>query len=321
MRHRVLITSMGSTAAQNLAGFLREKAPDRFWVLGTDLRAEHGGLGLCDADGVVPAGKEPNYVDALLELAQTHRVQAVIPVMEDELFSVSVRAAQLEQGGVRALVSSLQAIQACLSKRQLAKQMAAAGLLSPRIYPSVDDASLPAFTKPDRSTGSRGAAKLESHEQLTAAFAQGQGTVVTEYCEGRELSIDAFADENSRVLHAIARTRDEVRGGLVVRSTVVSLDDNIRFAASTLAQTLGLHGFFNLQCIEDAKRGRMFTDLNPRLGGGMALSFQAGLAADRYLDAWLNGIQLELGGQTSVGMRLHRRWHNVVLAASPEVST
>jgi carbamoyl-phosphate synthase large subunit len=312
---------MGSTAAQNLAGFLRERAADRFWVLGTDLRAQHGGLGLCDADGVVPSGKEPNYVDALLELAQTHRVHAVIPVMEDELLSVSTRAAQFERAGVRPLVSSLHGIQTCLSKRQLAKCVTEAGLPSPRIYLDANDASLPAFAKPDRSTGSRGATKLDSREQLIAAFTQGPGTVVTEFCDGRELSIDAFADENSRVLHAIARTRDEVRGGLVVRSTIVSLDDRMRSAANTLAQVLGLHGFFNLQCIEDATHGPRFTDLNPRLGGGMVLSFHAGLAADRYLDGWLKGIQLEVDGQTDVGMQLHRRWHNVILTAGSKVKT
>ena len=143
--------------------------------------------------------------------------------------------------------------------------------------------------------------------------------MVCPWIDGTPYSIDGFAYPAGRLVHAIRRRRDEVRGGLVVRSEVVPLSP-YRERVELLCRSLSLQGFFNVQLIEDERGQAWFHDLNPRLGGGMALSFAAGLDAPRYLEAVDRGEAPSIGGREAVGMRLSRRWHNTILPPGPAAS-
>ena len=305
---RVLVTSMGSTAAQGLARTLA----GRHHVVGGDAQARHGGLGLCAEDVVLPRGDDPGWAAAVAAHVTRSHLDLVIPVMEPELVAASTAVDALRAAGARTLVSPPEALARCLSKRRLAEVLAQAGVPQPARLAPASASAFPVFIRPDRSTGSRGAYRIAGRPALDAALRDAAILVVTEVCAGRELSIDAFALPAGRLVHAIARTRDEVRGGLAVRSTVIAAAPWLALVAHATA-ALGLLGFFNLQLIDTADGPRVH-DVNPRLGGAMALSFAAGLDAEAYLGAFLSGAHLPAGGVERVGLQLYRRWENVILA-------
>ena len=97
----------------------------------------------------------------------------------------------------------------------------------------------------------------------------------------------------------------------MVRSTVVA-GDATRPLAARIAAALGLVGFFNLQFFASPS-GPVVFDLNPRLGGGMALSFAAGLDPLRCLELVAGGEAAEAPWEERIGLVLLRRWHNLFL--------
>ena len=150
-------------------------------------------------------------------------------------------------------------------------------------------------------------------EHLSRALEQEPDLVLTEVIEAPEFSVDGYASAPGRLVHAIARSRDLVRHGIVVRSTVVALEPAIAAYVERVCAGVGLDGFFNLQFFVDKDRGPLFFDLNPRLGGGMALSFAAGLDPEEYLLARVEEREPQARKVERVGLKLMRRFHNILV--------
>ena len=302
-----LITAMGSTASQNLAGALRADTRQRWGLVGGDARRWHGGLGLCDVDVVLPRGDAPGYAEAVAEQAAAVGAQVVVPVFGPELTAM----VDMEIPGATVVMSPAEAVAVCLSKRRLCGALYAAGIAHP---PLLDPGAIdrwPVFCRPDGGTGSRGATLVQDAAGLKRLLVDDPDRVVTSAVRGVEHSVDGFAWPTGRLVHAIARVREEMKGGLAVRSTVVPLDP-LREVVHRVVNTIGLRGFFNLQLFTGDFEPAVF-DVNPRLGGAMALSFAAGLDAPAYLAAIIEGAPVPQGGHQRVGLRLLRRWHNVLV--------
>lgn len=306
---RVLVSSLGSTAAQGLASALLE-SPD-MWVAGADMREDHAGEDLCDYQVVWPAGDDPDFAEVVAAALEELRIDLYVPVMEPELRACAEHRAQLESGGARVLVSTPHAVQVCASKSQLALAMREAGLAVPAAV--VSGERFPVFVRPDRGTGSRNcgvahdAAELERLRRIIDA-----PIVTTEVVEGPEFSVDGFADADHELRGLVCRTRDEVRGGLAVRSTVTELPAGLEGPVTSLARSLGLVGFFNLQFREREGQALCF-DLNPRPGGAMALSFAAGLDPAAHLLAFAGQANWPDTRPARVGTSLRRRWQNIIV--------
>ena len=120
---RILIASMGSTAAQNLVWALRRPDPRKWFVIGADAQKYHGGFGLGDVDVQLPAGNDPRYVKELLRTTNRNSVDLIVPVMEPELESVSANFDLLHESGSTVIVSPHEAIEICASKQKLAERL------------------------------------------------------------------------------------------------------------------------------------------------------------------------------------------------------
>jgi carbamoylphosphate synthase large subunit len=303
---------MGSTAAQNLVHALRADSSRVWRIIGGDLQARHGGLGLADVDVELPDGTDASrYLECVKSCAKENGPQLFVPVMEPELRAASLHRAALEQQGLRVLLSDPACIEICASKRKLAEAFRDAGLDTPA--PRTANGPYPVFARPDCGSGSRGATVITNRD----AFEQLGRTdlAMTEVIEGSELSVDGFARSGGQIEQLIARTRDEVRLGLAVRSRVVAVPDELLPGLEKLCARLGVDGFFNVQFRIVAGRGPVFFDFNPRLGGAMNLSFAAGLQAAKLLLAWLGEAAWPGPAAPRIGMELYRRWHSVIIDA------
>ena len=312
---RILVTSAGSTAAQNLLLAIRERDLERRWfTVSADADAVHGGLGLADLELVVPRGDRPGYVEEIARLARRHGLRMVVPVFAPELLALSEGGEGSLPKGCTLLVSPRAAIETCLSKRRLAGALHAAGVAAPGIVETPAERELPLFVRPDSGTGSVAARRIDRPSELAAELARDPGLVATRVLAGEEFSVDGFAWPAGKLVHAVCRRRDRVRNGLVVRSTVVP-GAEARILATRVASALPLAGFFNLQFFATPK-GPVVFDVNPRLGGGMILSFAAGLDPLRCLTIAAGGPPGIEPWSEQVGLELVRRWHNLFLGGS-----
>ena len=75
----ILLSASGSPGSARLIRALHENGEREVRIVGTDMNRHAIGAHLCDAFHVVPAGSDPSYPDAILELVERERVDVVLP--------------------------------------------------------------------------------------------------------------------------------------------------------------------------------------------------------------------------------------------------
>jgi carbamoylphosphate synthase large subunit len=311
---RVLVTSAGSTAGQNLLRFLRD-ADGEFFVIAGDCESEHAARDLAAKNVLLPRGDDHGYAQALAKAVERTRADVVIPIMEPELAALAeATSSRSYQLGCPLMMSPPETIRTTLSKRASYRVLSDVGIGVPEQIDAAAASSFPVFVKPNAGTGSRGAQACRDRAELDVCLARTNDPVVEAVIEGEEYTLDGFADHSSKLLHFIARERTEVRSGLSTRTHIV---DGARFSdeITRITEGLGLVGFFNVQCIE-SNGVRTYIDVNARLGGAMVLSFVGGLAADRLIRGFVSGDYSDFSPTTRVGLKLIRRWENLISEGS-----
>src|SRR5579872_4683960 len=81
----ILLTAAGAPGAAALIRGLRQNGEREVRIVGVDMSERAIGRQLCDAFHVVPAGADPSYPDALLELVERERVDVVLPQSSHDL--------------------------------------------------------------------------------------------------------------------------------------------------------------------------------------------------------------------------------------------
>src|SRR5262249_38521378 len=75
----ILVPASGAPGTAALLRALRENGERPVRLVGTDMSERAIGRHLCDAFHVVPAGSDPGFADAMLEICKAERVDAVLP--------------------------------------------------------------------------------------------------------------------------------------------------------------------------------------------------------------------------------------------------
>jgi len=140
--------------------------------------------------------------------------------------------------------------------------------------PVDDDDPLPCFAKPDRGGGGRGAARVDTPDEL--ALARSRGLVVREYLPGAEFTVDCCGGPDGALLVASPRERVVVQRGIAVGTRSVDRPD-LHAAVEKIARTLMIGGPWFAQFKEDRDGVARLLEVNARVGGSMTLTRLAGV--------------------------------------------
>jgi carbamoyl-phosphate synthase large subunit len=260
-------------------------------VIAVDASPNAAALYIADEHYLVPRSDDESFIPTLATLCRERNSRLVIPTRDEELPLFAKHRETFDRMGVRVMVPSLSTVEICQDKLRFAKFCAEKSLGTPRTYEDLEEAVFPLFVKPRRGKGSRGTFLVHTRRELEGALAYlGAGALAQEYIDAPEYTIDLFADFSGNVLSVVPRQRILVVGGesfvsKTVRNPLLS-DEAIR-----LAHELGLVGHSTIQgfLIDGAVK---FIEVNPRYGGGAALSFAAGAPTPLYLVKLLKGERL-----------------------------
>jgi len=146
------------------------------------------------------------------------------------------------------------------------------GIPVPDIY-KIDNARFPCIIKPRFGRGGTGVFKAENRHDLEFYIQDVEQPVIQEFIEGVEYTIDIFADLEGNSLSIIPRVRLQVESGISVKAKTV-YDEEIISHCDKIARKLKLTGPSCVQCMKNDRK-LAFTEINPRFGGGSALSIKA----------------------------------------------
>jgi carbamoyl-phosphate synthase large subunit len=284
----VLVTASGAPGAAALIRGLRENGERPARIVGVDMAERSIGRHICDAFHLVPAGSDPGYADAILDVVERERVDVVLP---ESSFDLPGLAAARDRFPVPVLVSSPETVRRSNDKAESYELLQRIGV------PTVDfrrvagarevDAAArelgyperPVCFKPVFSSGSRGFRILDptvdrAHqllherpgsvsmrlEEALELLPEEGGTelLVMELATGGERTIDGIAD-GSRVVLGHPKTREAMRAGLAMYFVTLA-DDELMEISDRIVRELEIEWFFNIQLVGDR-----VIEVNPRI--------------------------------------------------------
>jgi carbamoyl-phosphate synthase large subunit len=285
----VLLTASGAPGTAALASALRDNGERELRLVGTDMSDLSIGRHLCDSFHVTPAGTDPAFADALAEICERERVDAVIPQSSYELLALAEARGRFRE--TKVLVSPPDAVRRSNDKAESYALLDSIGVRGPawrRVrgaeaiaeaarelgYPTEDVAF-----KPLVSSGSRGFRVLSSSaDRRTQLFENRPGVaaalrledlvellgddetevLVMELAAGLERTIDGIASAG-RIVLGHPKTREEMRAGLAMYFQTLDAPELMDIAAKIAAE-LELDHFFNIQLVGD-----VVIEINPRI--------------------------------------------------------
>src|SRR5436853_2384922 len=246
------------------------------------------GRHLCDAFHLVPAGSDPAFPDAMLAVAESEGVDAILP---QSSFDLEGLAAHVDRFPIPVLVSSPDAIERSNDKAETYAFLHRIGVTAPefrRVNGAREVAAAaaalgyperPVCFKPVFSSGSRGFRVLDprvdrAHQLLNERPGSvamrleeavellpdegGPDLLVMELATGGERTIDGIADGRQIVL-GHPKTRESMRAGLAMYFVTLE-DPQLMELSNRIVAELGIEHFFNIQLV-----GEHVIEINPRI--------------------------------------------------------
>jgi carbamoyl-phosphate synthase large subunit len=283
----ILVTAAGAPGAARLIRALRENGEREVRLVGVDMNDGAIGRHLRDGFHVVPAGSDPEYPDALLEIVEREGVDVVLPESSHDLPHLSARRGEFP---VPVLVSGPETVRRANDKAEFYALMHEIGVPAPAFRrvsgaAGVDAAARelgypdrPVCFKPVHSSGSRGFRILDptvdrAHqllEERPGALAmrleeavevlpnEGVDLLVMELATGDERTVDGIAD-GRRVVLGHPKTRQGLRAGLAMSFVTIDAPE-LDEMADRIVAALEIEWFFNVQLVGD-----YVIEVNPRI--------------------------------------------------------
>lgn len=266
----IIRTAVGSVGS---VGFIKELKNNGVRVIGTDCDSSSVGFYFCDKSYVVPNGQDINFVKEIIKIAKKEKADAIISAPEEELIPLSKRKQEIEKNGVLLLTPDYDSVKICADKKETAQFLKRIGLRSPKIFKGTNSVVFPCIIKPSFGRGGRDVFKVLNNTELEFYSKKVKDSIIQQFLEGQEYSIDVFSDLDGKPLSIVPRLRIKTESGISINSKTV-FDKEIIDSCEKISKSLKIIGPACIQCIKN-KNGIYFLEVNLRFGGGSILSIKA----------------------------------------------
>lgn len=242
----------------------------------------------------VPKYQDEKYISALLDICKKEKVDMFISLFENEFFILDENRDKFRKIGTFLMLSDKRVLSICNDKWGTYQFLIDNNISTPKSYLNTKNCSnkLPLFIKPRQGMGSKYSYKVNNIKELDFYFELIDNPIIQEYVEGTEFTIDCICDLEGNVISAIPRKRIEVRAGEVSKSRTVKDFDIIK-AVINLCKKLKAIGPITIQCMKQNDGSIRFIEINPRFGGGVPLSFEAGVDYGQILKDIVRGNEVK----------------------------
>jgi carbamoyl-phosphate synthase large subunit len=268
----VIVTGAGGPAGvavvRALAGRVR--------VIAADCDPTAAGQGLADDFVVIPRADDPDLVPTLVKIAQRTGATALLSTVAEELGALHYGVDLLHEAGLATWLPPVVGVRICLDKWRFALLCERNGISVPATGLATNtDVPGPWIVKPRFGRGSRDVHTADTEDELDWALARVPEPIVQTRLTGREFTVDALTDGDSRLVGAVPRWRLETKAGISTKGRTFACPQVARETGRLLA-ALGHQGPANVQGFMTDDGSIAFVEVNPRFSGGLPLSLAAG---------------------------------------------
>src|SRR5471030_2100235 len=283
----LLITSIGKRV--QLIKHLNES----FSVIGVDAGELNPAKAFVHKFYKIPKASEKGYIECLLDICKKENIKVLIPLYEGEFEILHNQREQFKNIGTVLLLSSSEILNVCKDKQETYKYFLNSGINIPKVYCEeeiqdiityVDIDKLPLIIKPKDGMGSDNVYKINNISELKFFKKYVKNSIAQEFIDGDEYTVDTLVNLKGNPIYIVPRKRIEVRSGEVVKSSTEKdqkiIDETLKVIEhlNKLRDKMGLAllGPLTIQFFKKRNGDVYLLEINPRFGGGVPLSFEAG---------------------------------------------
>lgn len=255
---------------------------------------------------------DPEYVPFLLRYCEQHQIDAIIPLFDIGLPTLSKNRNKFYEIGVNVVVSDEAFIEVCNDKWETGEFLDRHGFKTPKMFYTQDttkiaiqnkEINFPLFIKPRWGMGSIGVhrandiveldfyfnlCKKEVHNSYLKYESQDdpeRSVVIQEQLPGEEFGLDVINDLKGNHVTVFVKKKLAMRAGETDAAITVD-DGTLQQIGKKLGETTGHRGVLDIDVFYDGSNAYIL-DMNARFGGGYPFSHIAGADIPQAIIHWL----------------------------------
>lgn len=267
-------------------------------VIATDNWSVAPAIFLADNYYLVPKISDPNYIDAVLQICKQESIKAVFTFIDPEIEVLAANKDRFTENGILLMCPSKQSAHLCFDKYEMYKYLTMNGVETVQTYADYEsfyasyqngEIKFPVFIKPRTGSGSVGAHKIETLEELQAYIHENAyDYIIQEFMDGGDCDADVYVDYYSKeVVSIFSKRKIETRIGGA--SKTISFKDPRLF--DFIKRIIPLFDFSGALDMDFFYRdGKYYlSEINPRFGGAYLHAYGAGVDFVKLIVNNMNG--------------------------------
>lgn len=255
-------------------------------------------LYLADKQYLVPKIDDPTYIDRIIGICKKENIRAITTFIDPEIELLSKNRSKFTDIGVEVLAPYERTAHLCFDKYKMFCFLQEKGIPTVKTWDTLKDftqdmnrgiASLPVFVKPRTGSGSVGARRVYSYEELRIATEADPSLIIQELMDCEDLDADVYIDTiTHEAVAAFSKRKIETRIGGA--SKTVSFKDSALFdLICKVVSVLDFNGPVDMDFF--CRDGVYYlSEINPRFGGAYLHAYGAGVDFIKLIENNVNGI-------------------------------
>lgn len=222
------------------------------------------------------------YNDLAAVIAK-HNIHIVLPFVDK---AIEIAANLKSLTNVFIPISSVEMCKTMFDKVQASKWFEEIGIPQPTKYLTKDDIRYPAILKPRNGSASKGIIIAEKREDVETI--EWEDYLVQEFIPNAlEYTVDCYVSQKGKPASIVPRVRLETAGGEVTK-TITKKNEQLISIANKILCSGEFRGPITIQFITEQNEQHYYVmEINPRFGGGVIASIEAGsMALEMLLDEY-----------------------------------
>ena len=295
----VLILAAGTR--NKIVSYFKSALNKEGTVVAADASALAPAIYEADRRYIVPIITNPGYVDRILEICESEKINGLLSLIDPELSILAENEERFRKAGVSVIGSSYELCELSLDKYRmycwLKEHHYNCALSWPDTTSFYQDlergaAAFPVFVKPVKGSASLNIFQAADREVVEYLMAHQEGLMIQECMKGTEIGADVYIDMISGdVVSIFTKKKIKMRAGETDKA--VSFKDGKLFELIVKFVTeAGFRGPVDIDLFE--KEGIYYiSEVNPRFGGGYPHAYESGCD-------FMSMILANLGGKVNV---------------------
>ena len=255
---------------------------EQYHLIGTTIYDDSVAPAFCDTFELAPRTTDPHYIEWLCDIIGKHKVDMIIPGINDDMIAWNQHRAKLEETGTKVVLNNPELIDLCADKWAFYEKLRKSGstyLIESRLEGSFEELKaaygLPFLLKPRQGFASKGIVRVDSEAEFNA-HKDGLGEILMAQPivgdNENEFTVSAFFDANSKLCCLMGLRRKLSKEGFTEKAEV-AMPPKAEAAIRDMANILHPVGPTNFQfrVHNDALK---LLEINPRISS--ATSIRAG---------------------------------------------